>query len=373
MIGKQIKGRGFRGLLNYLSQKEGAELIGGNMVASNARELAAEFRFSRQLNFRVQRVVYHASLSLPLHEHLDDETWRAIAFDYLNGMGFDYNQYCVFRHFDQDHDHIHIVASRIKLDGSRVSDSWDYPRSQALIRQLEQNYGLEAPLIGNSDKRSPTTGERRLLERTGKKSIRQKLQGAVEKATQSALTMSELISQLKHQGIDVKVTTHQSEIKGIIYGLNGVYFSGTQLGRAYTFPGLQKYRGIEYHKSQNQALQEISPRPPLTTEEIPSAQQQLPLTPAQLWVMYSQDIEGHSIEVEKKAALRALQAGESIDAVCQMLQHSPYYRQIIQSQGKESAEQYAELVVFSVGQQLQNQHYTEPKLPQKERQRRKRS
>ena len=43
MIGKQTKGRSFRGLLNYLEGKEQAELIGGNMVGSNARELAAEF------------------------------------------------------------------------------------------------------------------------------------------------------------------------------------------------------------------------------------------------------------------------------------------------------------------------------------------
>jgi len=32
MIGKQTKGRGFRGALNYVLGKEGAEIVGGNML-----------------------------------------------------------------------------------------------------------------------------------------------------------------------------------------------------------------------------------------------------------------------------------------------------------------------------------------------------
>ncbi len=179
MIGKQTKGRSFRGLLNYLEGKEQAELIGGNMVGKNARELSAEFRFSRQLNRKVERVVYHASLSLPKHERLEYKTWNAIAKDYLNQMGFDYNQYAVYRHYDQDHDHIHIVASRIKLDGTCVHDSWDYRRSEGVVRRIEQEYGLETALARDLGKRSPTVGERRLLERTGEESIREKLQAPI--------------------------------------------------------------------------------------------------------------------------------------------------------------------------------------------------
>lgn len=122
MIGKQIKGRSFSKLLAYLLGKEGARVIGSNMEGSNPRELAAEFRFSERLNPRVQRVVYHASLSLPPEEHLEDDEWGAIAQKYLHTMGFDMNQYVVVRHTDREHDHAHIVANRIRLDGTTVSD-----------------------------------------------------------------------------------------------------------------------------------------------------------------------------------------------------------------------------------------------------------
>ena len=270
MIGKQTKGRGFRGLLEYLETKESAELIDSNMVGKNARELAAEFKFSRQLNPNVERVVYHASLSLPKHEHLSNDTWSDIAQDYLKGMGFDYNQYAVYRHHDQDHDHIHIVASRIKLDGSCVHDGWDYRRSERLIRQLEQNYSLEATITRDQGKRAPTTGERRLTERTGEESVREKLQAAIDTATQSQPTMAQLIESLKQQGIDAQIVyTHTGKVKGITYRLDQIAFSGTQLGRDYTFPGLQKYKGIKYSQEQDKAIGQASQLSPATLKQLP--------------------------------------------------------------------------------------------------------
>ncbi len=248
MIGKQIKGRSFSKLLNYLFGKDGASLIGSNMEETTPRGLAAEFRFCQQLNPRVSRIVYHASLSLHYTEHLENDTWHDIAQKYLQAMGFDMNQYVVVRHSDRDHDHAHIVASRIRLDGTTVSDSWDYRRSEAVIRQLEQDYGLRS-LHSNQEKisRSPTTGEQRLLARTGEESIRVQLQRSLDQATQSPITMPQLIGQLQQNGISVGIRDRQTgEIKGISYELNGIAFSGTHLGKAYTFQGLQRYRRVNY-------------------------------------------------------------------------------------------------------------------------------
>lgn len=256
MIGKQIKGRSFSKLLNYLFGKDGASLIGSNMEETTPYGLAAEFRFCRQLNTRVSRSVYHASLSLPYTEHLEDDTWHDIAQKYLQAMGFDMNQYVVVRHSDRDHDHAHIVASRIRLDGTTVSDSWDYRRSEAAIRQLEQDYGLQSLHSSQGkDSRSPTTGEQRLLARTGEESIRVQLQRSLDQATQSPVTMPQLIGQLQQNGISVRICDRQTgEIKGISYELNGIAFSGTHLGKAYTFQGLQRYREVNYDSHRDTEL-----------------------------------------------------------------------------------------------------------------------
>ena len=82
-------------------------------------------------------------MSLPLGQKLSDEQWNEISVQYLEQMGFTDNQYIVVRHNDTDHDHIHLVASRVRLDGSCVHDSWDYQRSQKVIRELELQYNLE--------------------------------------------------------------------------------------------------------------------------------------------------------------------------------------------------------------------------------------
>ena len=50
--------------------------------------------------------------------------------------------------------------------------------------------------------------------------------------------MPQLIGQLQQDGISVWIRDRQTgEIKGISYKLNGIAFSGTHLGKAYTFTG----------------------------------------------------------------------------------------------------------------------------------------
>ncbi len=144
MIGNQTKGKSFRGLLEYLSSREQSSLIGGNMFGTNARELARELRLSRQLNPQAEKVVHHVSLSLSPGEQLDNDTWCEIADKYMQSMGYTANQYTIYRHNDRGHDHIHICASRISLDDGKItSDSWEYVRSEKIIRQLELEYGLQ--------------------------------------------------------------------------------------------------------------------------------------------------------------------------------------------------------------------------------------
>ena len=227
------------------------------MVGETPQELAAEFRFSKQLNPRVEKPVYHAVLSVPSGEYIPDAKWRAIALSYLEGMGFDKNLFTIIRHTDRDHDHIHIAASRIKLDekGTCVSDSWNYLRSEKLIEQLEEKYDL-TPAARSFDKerRSPTTGERRRLARTGEISTREQLQTAIDLATVDSPAIALLIDRLGEQGISIKIEPTPTGELGISYKLGEIAFSGTDLGKAYTFKGLQKYRGVSYSPDINNEL-----------------------------------------------------------------------------------------------------------------------
>jgi hypothetical protein len=285
MIGKQTKGRGFRKLLDYLESRDEAQLIGGNMSGRNARELAKEFKLSRQLNPDAERVVYHVSLSAAKGDKLDDERWREIGERYMKEMGFDANQFVIFRHHNTDDDHIHIAASRIRMDtGLLVHDSWDYVRSEKVLRQIEIDYNL-VQVQGSREKlqRTPSTGQIRRIRREqeeyelGKleqppgRTIKEELQQTIDSASVDHPYMPVFIWRLQLAGISVRAGfTRNGKSKGISYEKDGQAFSGTQLGAAYTWPGLQKHLGISYQPERDDEFMNkllLKPVKPLPVEE----------------------------------------------------------------------------------------------------------
>lgn len=251
MIAKQSKGRGFRGTLNYVLGKEKAQIIGGNMLGENARELASEFAESRKLRPGVSRAVYHVSLSLPIGEKLSDSQWSKVSQQYLEKMGFSKSQYVVARHSDTEHDHIHIVASRIDLDGKCVSESNDFKRSEKVIRSLEIAHGLTRVLSSHElERRAPSRGEIELAQR-GIISTKVQLQGLVDAALANQPSMSEFFNRMRATGVQVIPNVAKTgHISGISYVLDNEQMKGSDLGRGYTWLGIQK-RGVKYEQERD--------------------------------------------------------------------------------------------------------------------------
>lgn len=256
MIAKQVLGSNYAGVLSYVSGKEGARRIGGNMAGQSPSELAAEFRISRDLNFRVKKCVYHATLSVAPDEELSDRNWNEIAGVYVKGMGFHGSQYVVYRHIDTHHHHIHIIASRIRItNGSTVSDAWNYRRSEVLVRQLEQQYGLK-PVVPSWSKheRSPKTGEVRRYRRTGEVSRRVRLQQLISKALQGRPSLQEFIARLEAQDVEVQLRRDdRGNILGISYKLGGVAFGGRQIGRGYAWTQIQNCLSVPRMETQQRS------------------------------------------------------------------------------------------------------------------------
>jgi hypothetical protein len=256
MIANQVKGRGFGGTLAYVLGKDGAERIGGNMLGENAQELTAEFSESRKLKPLVHRAVYHTSLSLPAGEHLSHDKWNAVAGRYLNEMGFQGSQYVVVKHTDTPHDHIHLVASRIRMtDGSVVSESRDYQRSEGVLRGIEKDYGLTRVTPSREvEHRAPSHGELE-LSRKGIPSVRLRLQGLVDGAIHDRPTMTEFLGRMEARSVSVIPNRAETgHISGVTFLLDGEPMKGSDLGRGYTWSGLQR-RGVSYeHDRDSQGI-----------------------------------------------------------------------------------------------------------------------
>ncbi|MDY6939833.1 MAG: relaxase/mobilization nuclease domain-containing protein [Cyanobacteriota bacterium] len=268
MLAKIRKGQNFYNCLHYALQKTQATVLGGNTIGEDASCLALEFQDVAALGDRTQKPVYHVSLALPPPERLGDEQWRSLSQRYLEKMGFSNHQYLVVRHADTEHDHVHIIANRVGFDGKCVADGWDYRRTQQILSELEDEYHLSSH-DRDLERRSATTGQIRRIRQerveyeSGKRltppsrTVRSQLQQFIDNSTQDRPTLSILFERLQNQQVvmrprfSVEIDKWQEgesspALLGVSFEYRGVHFSGSQLGRAYSLPGLQKYRGVDF-------------------------------------------------------------------------------------------------------------------------------
>lgn len=280
MIAKAIKGKGFRGALEYDLSKDDRQLLATNMSGDSPRELAQEFGEIRKLRPTLGRAVLHVSLSAAPGEHLTDAQWVEIGQHYLRGMGLQDNQHVITRHVDTEHEHIHLLVNRIRFDGTVVSDSHDYRRQEVLMREIERDYALHPvqPSI-NVMRHAPTKGEIEEGTRTGEPSTRQRLQQLCDGAGAISRSYSEYAAHLEATGVMLMPVTQLdgTRLTGLTYRLDGVTMKGSDLGKGYSPVGLAK-RGISYEKDRDreavgrQREQDGAVRPGCTDRGAPSSE-----------------------------------------------------------------------------------------------------
>lgn len=245
MIAKQAKGADFFGVLKYNQNKVDkgeAVILDTNLSSESVVKQTKEFNIVRQQKPNLSKAVYHVSLNLPYEDSnkLSDEKFANLARDYLEGMGFDENQYITYKHFDQDHSHIHIVANRVNFSGNVVSDSHDYKRSETLIRKLEQKYNL-TELVRKEESNVLSKGEIEKCLRTGESPDRLVLQSIINELLKQHLTMHEFFEKLKGKEIEVKLNKSSTGlVSGISFKYKEVTYKGSKIHRSLSYNNLIK-------------------------------------------------------------------------------------------------------------------------------------
>jgi len=133
MIASQKIGKSFMGALNYNFRKmnhpdpsQRATLLDTNFSSMDKQQISREVDLIREFRPNLNRYVYHTSLNFTKTEDLTDDALLTIAHEYLEELGYNNNQYFIFRHYDADHPHLHLLVNRITFDGEVVSDSNKY-------------------------------------------------------------------------------------------------------------------------------------------------------------------------------------------------------------------------------------------------------
>ncbi len=259
--GKQFEGAVFYVLKTGQHHKSDPYAIGGNLVGALATELIEEFNQSKQLRPDIVKPVWHNSLRLPAGESLSKDKWVMFADDYMQRMGFSETHLrCYVLHDDEAGQHIHIIASRIDLNGGKLYLGRNENLvSTRIISELEIAHNLTvtktAPAIApKQPKRKKLSRNEEMLEaRTSSPCPKKSLQRILDKSLIDNPDLQTFINRLGDENVIWNANVASTgKMNGFSFEYNGIEFKASQLGKKYTWSNLQRY--IVYIPERDNAL-----------------------------------------------------------------------------------------------------------------------
>ncbi len=145
MIARVLYRENIHGVLNYVFGKDKSTLLGFQNTYSDTdtdREFFASVLYHLGNRHDSEKRYVHMTINLPRGERFGDRDFFEMSKEYMQHMGYGEQPYVVVRHHDTKHEHVHIVSTTIKEDGSQVNLSNDFRRNMATQRHLENEYGL---------------------------------------------------------------------------------------------------------------------------------------------------------------------------------------------------------------------------------------
>ena len=152
MVAKISIGNSLYGAINYNGEKinkENGRLLDTNKIYTDSsgtvdiKRAFADFMQWMPSTTKTERPMVHISLNPHPDDVLTDAQLTDIAHEYMEKMGFGDMPYMVYKHTDISRHHMHIVALRVRTDGSCISDKNNFYRSKEITRELEKKYGLK--------------------------------------------------------------------------------------------------------------------------------------------------------------------------------------------------------------------------------------
>ncbi len=168
MVAKISLGNSIYGALAYNAEKinkEKGRLLDTNKIYNdgsgsvNIHKAHEDFKRWMPTATRTEKPMVHISLNPHPDDHPSDAELTQIAREYMEKMGFGDMPFLIFKHEDIERHHVHIVALRVKTDGTCISDRNNFYRSKDICRELEKKYNLRP---SEREKISPDTPIRKI-------------------------------------------------------------------------------------------------------------------------------------------------------------------------------------------------------------------
>ncbi len=193
-----------------------------NAADMNFTQKMAGLEKRNTLNDRASTKTLHISLNFHPSEKLNKDKLIDIATLYMNRLGFSEQPYLLYQHSDAGHPHIHIIATTIRADGSRIN-THNIGRNQSEVarKEVEKTFKLI-----KADKKHLTTTQ--ILPITPEKIT----YGKVETKKAIANVVSKIYSQYKFTSLpefnaalrQFNVVADRGDEKGRVFKSGGLYY-----------------------------------------------------------------------------------------------------------------------------------------------------
>lgn len=253
MMAKIIKGKGFKGCVNYiLDSKKGTTLLEAKDVRLKSKaSIIQSFVSQAKLNPNLSKSVGHISLNFSAQDKakITNEMMVTVARDYMQKMGIKDTQYIIARHFDKEHPHIHLCFNRVDNKGKTISDKNDRYRSEKICKELTAKYGLYL---------SPGKEKVKINRLKDPDRTKYEIYNLLTQLVPKSKSWKQLLYNLDRYGVDsqFKYKGQTDEKQGITFTKNGYSFTGSKVDRMFSYSKID-YQLKQNGFSQNQNLRKI--------------------------------------------------------------------------------------------------------------------
>ena len=234
--------------------RDQADILLSGQLSADGR-LTAERVFREMTAYipsgaRTKNIVFHASINPRPDEPLSDDRLRTIAHEYLRRLGYGDQPFIVFKHRDIAREHIHLVSTRVRHNGSKIRDTMEHVRSTRIMRSLEAKFGLLPS--GHSQKKMDVSAQPSVVD-INAGDIKRQVAAAVEHvlgryAFQSVGEMNLLLARFRVTAEEVKMERKGRPFDGIVYAATDADghkictpIKASEIGRQVSYAALRRH------------------------------------------------------------------------------------------------------------------------------------
>jgi len=278
-------GNGFSKAISYALQEAKkypeqtrASVLEFNQVYGSSREMGKQMREVADDRKTVQKPVLHVQINF----HPDEKLNRAQAEQAIDsilkdiGIERDNHQYVVVQHKDKAHDHYHVVANRVSMDGELLNDHRIKDRLQVACDKVEKEQGLrqtqgrtvvydpsqkkgfryateQEKQINKQQKQNKPVRDKNLKIQKQKNEIRKHLQEVLLK--KEIDSPEKLKAELRKRGVDVQLSENKNGISGISFKKDNISVKGS----AIDYKWIEVSKALQGNKLKAEHLKNVNP------------------------------------------------------------------------------------------------------------------